>query len=149
MILQHHEITPRSLLLAIYGSYHMCLGYDLSKTTVLFHHAHYLEEAEEFAKHFSATRMIMTTRDPRAAFVSSVEHARAASVQRDTYRHLYDSLNGLVLNSCRLEKLDKDCLIVRLEDLPKESILKELAAWLGIEYQRSMTVSTWGIGHRR
>ena len=143
-IIDDNKITKKSLFLSIYGAYHMSLGYDILKTKVLFHHAHILQEADIYFNEFPQSKLILTTRDPRAAFVSSINHSSSKDGWFDNYKHVNDSLKNLVLERELFEKLGKDAIIIRLEDTRERTILKSLAAQIHIDYKDSMKVSTWG-----
>ena len=137
------EVTSTNLLLAVYGAYNLCLGHDLFQTRIVFHHPHLFYEFDEFKKDFPRTSVVVTTRDPRASFVSHVEHFRRYYVGHDTEQHLYICLKMMLEDSSPLEGTDLRYIAVRLEDLPRESTLRELSEWLGIDFSESLLRSTW------
>jgi hypothetical protein len=143
-LLDGQEPTPRNALLAIYGAYHLCLGRDVLTTKVLFHHAHRFDEMERFLRDFPRASVIVTTRDPRANFVSVVEHGRELLTYRDSQKHVYHCLNHILADSTPCAALGVKYAAVRLEDLPRESALRACAEWMGISYAPSMLESTWG-----
>jgi hypothetical protein len=166
-IVDGQKVSEKTLFLGIYGSYHMSLKRDIFKTKILFHHAHTLNEASAFSNHFNQAKLIITTRDPRSAFVSSVENARLTDRQWDNLRHVYISLCQMVIEDPAqnaffnknnlndipkgpqktknfIEKIDPNPLVIRLEDIPKKSILIALSNYFNIKYSNSMEISTWG-----
>jgi hypothetical protein len=167
-ILQGADLTIENIFLAIYGAYHIALGRDIYKTKILFHHAHNIAEAVEYKKHFPRSRLIISTRDPRTAYVSANEYVRVArNKEFDNYRNFYlglcqtviedpvqnsvfgagsktDIPNGPAQTLAKLEEIDQQPLIVRLEDIPKREILISLTDFLGVEFHPSTEVSTWG-----
>ena len=167
-IMDNLDVKPASVLLGIYGAYHLCLGRELSKTKVLFHHAHTLAEAKKFKEHFPNAKLITTVRDPRSAIVSINRIGRNSKLSEwDNYRHFYLSLSmpfyedkasnsffssslntdipfGPKKNESLINFIDKNNLCIRLEDIPKKEILYSLADHLGVQYVPSLLVSTWG-----
>ena len=167
-ILQGSYINEGLVLLAIYGAYNLSLGRKLSDTKVFFHHAHNIYEAKKFKEVFPNTKLITTIRDPRSAIVSVNKISGNPKFREwDNYRNFYLSLCmpifedpsanaffsgvvqqdipfGPVQNKILIESLDKDPLLVRLEDIPKEEFLYALADYLGIKYLPSLALSTWG-----
>ena len=167
-ILQGQIINEKNILLALYGSYHMSLNRDLKKTKIIFHHAHNIHEAIKFKEFFHDTKLIITTRDPRSSFVSSLKFARNdGNIEWDNYRHLYISLCQTVIEDPSansffndhinyeipfgpikykelIKKIDQNPLIIRLEDIPKKSILVSLVKYFKINYSSNLEASTWG-----
>lgn len=136
--------SARNLLTAIYGAFNLCVDRDLEPTRILFHHAHRFDELDLFLKDFPGTSTIVTTRDPRANFVAGIEHGRDVFTYRDNEKHLYQYLNHILDDSSPCEARGMRYTAVRLEDLPKESTMRAIAAWLGIDYCPGMLESTWG-----
>ena len=166
-ILEKSDATLEEIFLAIYGAYHIALGRNLYETKIFFHHAHNIAEAVEYKKHFSTVRLLISTRDPRTAYVSANQYARLPHNEEfDNYRNFYISLCQTVIEDpvqnsvfgvapatsipygpselSSLMTVDTQPLFVRLEDIPKREILYGLADFLGIKFHDSMDVSTWG-----
>ena len=139
------QVDSRTALLAISGAYALCLGQDLEQKGLFFHHAHHFRELPGYLSDFPDSKIICMTRDPRANFVSGIEHHRARNEERDTDtgRHLFFFLNRLMNDATPVERYGKDYRVVRIEDLGREEILRALAAWLEIPYDQCMTRSTW------
>jgi sulfotransferase family protein len=143
-LLEGHELTPRNLLLAVYGAYHLCLNRDLFSTRILFHHAHRFDELQLFVRDHPNASVIVTTRDPRANFVSVIEHGRELLSHRDSEKHLYHCLNHILADSTPCAAYGVRYAAVRLEDLPRESAMRACADWIGVSYSPGMMESTWG-----
>jgi len=137
------EVTTKTFLLAVYGAYNLCLGHDLLQTRIFFHHPHLLDEFGEFRKDFPQTGVVVTTRDPRANFVSHVEHFRRYSERHDNEHHLYVCLKMILEDSMPMEHSGLRYVAVRLEDLPHEATLIKFSEWLGITYHDCLLRSTW------
>jgi hypothetical protein len=100
-------------------------------------------ELQLFLKDFPRAALVFTTRDPRANFVSHVEHFRAYYKDNDNQQHLYNCMKMMLEDSTPGRELGLRYTAVRLEDLPRESILVELSRWLNIDYRDSLLHSTW------
>ena len=136
-------LNTRNFLLAIYGAYNLCLGQSIESLRVLFHHPHLDFEFRLFAKDFSQTRLIFSTRDPRANFCSHVEHFRQFYKTHDNQQHVLNCLKMALEDSELADEFGLDYTSIRLEDLPREDILRDLASWLGVDYHVSMLRSSW------
>lgn len=143
-LMENQELSRRNVLLAIYGAYNLCLSHDLLETKILFHHSHHLDELDLFLQDFPGASVLVTTRDPRATFVSGIENWRRFSRNHDNQRHLYSYIRRILEDSepCALRSVEYAA--VRLEDLMREDAMRTIAAWLGISFRSSMLVSTWG-----
>jgi Sulfotransferase family len=142
-LLYERDLNSHDFLLAVYGAYSLCLGQDIEKIKVIFHHPHLDYEFKLFYKDFPQTRIIFSTRDPRANFCSHVEHFRQYYQSHDNQQHLYNCLKMALEDSEIAQHLGLEYTSTRLEDLPREDIMRELAKWLGVEYKESLLRSTW------
>ncbi len=150
-LLEGSEVNSRTALLAISGAYALCLGQGLERKGLFFHHAHHFRELPGYLQDFPDSKIIAMTRDPRANFVSGIEHHRSNNDWRDTDtgRHLFSYIDRILKDATPLERYGKEYKVVRIEDLGREEILRALAKWLGILYDPCMTRSTWaGLGWR-
>ena len=150
-IINKHSKNKKNLFLSIYGAYHICLGRDIKKTKILFHHAHYFEEANLFKESFKDSILIFSIRDLRASFTSGIENVRKNSFRLFNYRYFNDMVIQMEpLNKSQLAKLYNDqksflrIYGLRLEGLPEKSCLLSLSKVLNITFNDSMKVSTWG-----
>jgi len=138
------ELNSKNLMVAIYIAYSICLGQDVNKKTLLFHHLHHFEELENYLIDFPGSKIICMTRDPRANFVSGVEHRREISPFTDQGRHLQFYIKRILADASVLEKYNHEYTVIRIEDLGKEGILRKLSDWLNISYNECLKKSTWG-----
>jgi hypothetical protein len=136
-------LTSHDFLLAIYGAYNLCLGQKLEDCRVIFHHPHLDYEFKLFIQDFPNVRVIFSSRDPRANFCSHVEHFRLYYKTHDNEAHIFNCLKMMLEDSLLADEFGLDYTAVRLEDLPREDVIRELATWLGVDYIDSMLRSTW------
>jgi hypothetical protein len=137
-------INTKNVLLAVYGSYSLCLGQDIEKKNIFFHHIHHAEKLPPYLKDFPDSKIICMTRDPRANFVSGVQHWRKYDQNSDNGGHLYYYIKRILLDAYVLEQYNNDYVVLRIEDLGEKQILEKLCAWLSISYTDELTMSTWG-----
>lgn len=142
-LLGQSDTSSRAVLLAIYGAYNLCLGHPLLEKRVLFHHAHHSDELDCFLGDFPQASILVTTRDPRATFVSGIENWRDFSLERDSEEHLYGYIKRILEDSTPYASRGRPYAAVRLEDLPGPRVVEELRRWLGIRADPCLTVSTW------
>jgi len=139
------EINSKNSMVAIYAAYARCIGQDIEKKKILFHHIHHSEKLGDYLKDFPDSKIICMTRDPRANFVSGIEHWRRFDPRTDNEAHLYYCIKRILADSSVLKKYDNQYTAIRLEDVRKKGvILKKIAEWLGISYNACLTKSTWG-----
>ena len=72
-LLLDRAINSKNVLLAIYGAYSLCLGEDIEKKKIFFHHIHNAERLGSYLIDFPDSKIICMTRDPRANFVSGIQ----------------------------------------------------------------------------
>ena len=148
-LLQGKGVDSRTILLAIYGAYALCLGQDLERKKLFFHHPHHFDELPGHLRDFPDSKIICMTRDPRANFVSGIEHHRNnnRSGNTDNGSHLFFYISRILYDASPLESYGKEYKVVRIEDLGREEILRALSDFLDISYDRCMMRSTWaGLG---
>ena len=145
-LLGDREINSRTVLLAINGAYALGLGQDLELKKLFFHHAHGFLDLPFYLKDFPQSKIICMTRDPRASFVSGVEHHRDRTlvVDLDDGRWLTHTLTRVLEDATPVGPYSKDYKVIRLEDLGREEILRALCEWLKISFSESLTKSTFG-----
>lgn len=142
-LLGGRKVNPKNSMIAIYAAYSVCLGQDIEKKKLLFHHQHHFEKLGNYLNDFPDTRIICMTRDPRANFVSGIEHWRKYDPSTDCGSHLYFYIKRILADATVLEGYNNEYTVIRLEDLGKDDILKALSRWLGISYNACLTKSTW------
>ena len=146
-LLEGREVNFKNSLVAIYGAYSLCLGENLEKKLILFHHAHHFDELPEFLSNFPDSKIICMTRDPRANFVSGIEHHRNNNHlvgDTDNGAHLYFYIHRILHDATAVSRFGHLYTAVRIEDLGDPRIIDELCGWLGIPYDEALTKSTWG-----
>lgn len=136
-------LNSRDFLLAIYGAYNLCLGQNIERLKIIFHHPHLSYEFCLFARDFPSTRVIFSSRDPRANFYSSVNNFRLHDKNYDNEQHLYNCLKSALEDTELAEQMSLEYIATRLEDLPREDAMRALAKWLGVDFQESLLRSTW------
>ena len=144
-LLDGQEINSKNSMVAIYAAYAICLGQDIKKKRILFHHIHHFEKLREYFKDFPDSKIICMTRDPRANFVSGIEHWRKFNTRTDNEVHLHLYIKRILADSTILNRYSNEHITIRLEDLRKKGeILRKIAEWLNISYNECLTKSTWG-----
>ena len=143
-LMQGKSLTSKNYMIAIYGAYAQSIGQNLTSKKILFHHLHNIQLLDRFLKDFPKTKIISNTRDPRANFVSGIEHWREYDPITDQEGHLFFYINRILADSTVLHKYDNDYMVIRLEDLGQEKILRKLCRWLKISYHPCLKESTWG-----
>ncbi len=143
-LLSGREINSKNSMIAIYAAYAMCLGQDIEKKTLLLHHLHHAERLGNYLKDFPDSKIICMTRDPRANFVSGIEHWRKFDPSTDQGSHLHFYIKRILEDATVLEKYNNEYIAIRIEDIGRENVLRKLCKWLNISYNRCLMKSTWG-----
>lgn len=141
--LKQTPLNSKTVMLAIYAAYAICLGEDIQKKKLLFHHIHHFERLDKYLQDFSESKIISMTRDPRANFVSGIENWRRYNPAADHGLHLYRYIRRILVDTSALSKYSNEYIAIKIEDLGKESALRKLAQWLNISYDQCMKKSTW------
>ena len=137
------ELNSKNFLVAVYAAYSEALGHNLTKKCILFHHMHHTSELIEFIKDFPNTKIISMTRDPRANYYSGISHRmKLNSFMRCDF--IYGYLKRIFIDTSILEQYKVPYTSLRLEDLGKEEVINKVSHWIGIDYEDSLKVSTWG-----
>lgn len=144
LFLRGRELTSRNVLTAIYASYALCLGQDLGNKRLFFHHLHHAEMLSAYLADFPESKIVCMTRDPRANFVSGIEHWRKYNPVADQEAHLYYYIKRIFVDATVLKKYPNQYVSLKLEDLGQECVLRKIASWLDIDYDECMKKSTWG-----
>ncbi len=142
-LLSLKPLCSRNMLIGIYVAYALCLGQEIEKKRLFFHHVHQVKRLASFLADFPESRIIGTTRDPRAAYVSGIEHWRRVVPYT---RHPYlpcGVLHRIVESLDPLSRYGDHFRVLRLEDMAEEEVLTEVCNWLGISFHSCITKSTW------
>lgn len=137
------SIGSKHFLQSVYTAYALCLKQDFEKKKLFFHHIHNIWCLDDFLKDFPHTKIISMTRDPRASYVSGVEHWRRFDLLEDTPQRVFFTLNRVVKDAQSLKKYPNDFMVLRLETLEDVTILKKVCKWLDISFDPCLKSSTW------
>lgn len=144
-LLASQPIVEKKFLIAVYISYALCLGQDLTHKKLFLHHPHRIGRISLFMKDFPESKIICMIRDPRALYVSGVENWRHHDALADNPSYPLYIFQRAVDECLPLEEYNDGRLgILRLEDLAEKSTLQAVCDWLGITFDIAMTRSTWG-----
>jgi hypothetical protein len=144
-LIKDQHLNSRNWLLSIYGAYSLCLKRDITETKVFLHHPHLELELRLFAEDFPETKVLFTVRDTRASLFSQIDNFRRYYPDKhDSESHLYESLQMNLRGSQMVQDLGLETVSVRLEDLPREDILRRICLWMNITWDSSLLSSTWG-----
>jgi hypothetical protein len=143
-LLDRRPVTSRNFLLAVYIAYALCMGEDVMQKKVFFHHQHRINRLRSFIADFPGSKIICMTRDPRANYVSGVEHWRRYDPAADNLAYPQYILSRAVDEAAELHDYPLETVrMLRLEDLGDPATLHAVAAWLGVAYDPCLTRSTW------
>jgi len=137
-------ITTRYFLQSVYIAYSLCLKQDITKKKLFFHHVHHIWKLDPYLHDFPGSKILSMTRDPRATYVSGVEHWRIYDPKTDTSGHVFFVLNRTIEDAQSVLKYNKDFKVLRLEDTGNDKVLNEVCKWLGVSYDTCLKQSTWG-----
>ncbi|MDQ7816742.1 MAG: sulfotransferase [Melioribacteraceae bacterium] len=137
-------INSKNFLIAVYTVYALLLGQDLSRKKLFFHHIHHIWKLDPYLKDFPDSKIISMTRDPRATFVSGVEHWRKYDPKTDTPAHVFFVLKRTIDDAKELKKYPNEFRVLRLEDLGDNKCLHLVCIWLCVSFHQCMNQSTWG-----
>ena len=143
-LLENGPVTSRTMLVAVYVAYALCLGQDVLRKRLFFHHIHHMRKLPDYLADIPESRIIAMTRDPRASYVAGVEEWRRYQAATDYPAHPVYMLKRTVADAQPLTAFPNEFRVMRLESAGDESVLHAVADWLGIAYHPCMTHSTWG-----
>jgi hypothetical protein len=142
-IIGNNEVNSKNCLLAIYGAYSLAIGQGLTKKEVFFHHIHHHHKLDRFLEDFPTSKIISMTRDPRANIYSGVTHHKSYNPNSMGGAHQYFYIKRILEDCSALEKYDNEYISIKLESLGSINTLENLADWLGIVYDKTLSKSTW------
>ncbi len=138
-------VTSATFLRAVYVAYGLCTGQDIAMRKVIFHHLHQVKRLPQFLEDVPDAKVLFMTRDPRAIYVSGVEHWRNHYPIADNPAFPMQILHRTHTDMEKLMALgDTNIMALRLEDLGNKAILENACEWLGVSYSKTMEQSTWG-----
>jgi len=143
-LIKQRPINSRYFLQSVYTAYALCLGQDIEKKRLFFHHIHHIWKLDAYLKDFPESKIISMTRDPRASFVSGVEHwfRYEPRTNRNLWR-VFTTIDRISKDACELTKYKNEFAVLRLEDLGNEGVLRKVSDWLGVSFDACMKKSTW------
>ena len=142
--LDGRRVDSRNSLLAFTAAYAMCLGQNIDGKKLFLHHLHQIERLDWYLKDFSDSKIICNTRDPRANFVSGILNWRKCDSTKDNETHLYFYIKRILIDADFFKKYYNPYVVLRIEDLGDERVLRKLTEWLGVSCHECMKISTWG-----
>jgi len=144
-LLDGKPVTSRNFLIAIIAAYDLCLGRDLTLKKVFLHHAHRINQTFRFLEDFPNSKVLCMIRDPRANFVSGVEHWRRFEPKTDNPAYPIYIIWRALDEIAELRSLPSGSLaVMKLEDLGGRATLEAFCRWVGVSYHDCMSRSTWG-----
>mgnify|MGYP000630269936 CR=1 FL=1 len=130
-LLKLKPLSSRYFLQTVYLAYALCLGQSIKKKKVFFHHHHHIWILGPYLKDFPDSKIISMTRDPRASYVSGVEHWRKYDpANHDHLRRVFFILNRTIEDAHPLKEYTTNFKVLKLEDLENEQILNSICEWL-------------------
>jgi len=139
-LMKNRDLNSKNFMFSVYGAYNLCIGHPIEQTKLLFHHIHHIRKLPEFLKDFPDSKIISTLRDPRAGYISMVEHAMEGDFPG--YHHV--ALRRMLEEALHLISSNGRFCVVRMDDFGNQSIMENVCEWLGIEYNSALENSTWG-----
>ena len=142
--LKLRSLSSRNFLQTEYLAYALCLGQSIKKKKIFFHHHHHIWILGPYLKDFPDSKIISMTRDPRATYVSGVEHWRKYDPSNhDNLRRVFFILNRTIEDAYPLKEYTTNFKVLKLEDLEDEQILNSICEWLGVSFDPCLRQSTW------
>ena len=147
-LLKNSTLTPKNILLALYGSFHKSIGRDIFSLKVLWHHAHYFKEAIEFSKAYPNVKLIINIRNPLASFYSIQKSYKVKAFNDFRYSLVRTIMSNLDewssgKNNKIIRNNFEDSYFVRLEDIPRKDIMQKISRFIGVLDSPINYVSTW------
>ena len=141
--LRYQSVTSKNFLRATYLSWAICHKQDIEKKKMFFHHLHHIWRLDSYLADFPNSKILSMTRDPRASYVSGVEHWIKYKSATNHPAHVNFVLNRTIQDSTQIPSLKNDYRVIRLEDLGEKLVLDQFCSWAGISYNDCMKHSTW------
>lgn len=142
--LLNEGFTKKNFYLGVYFAYNFIIVKNFKNKKILLLHPHNLDELDEFHKDFLDACYIFTVRDFRAAYYSELYNfVRFDPKKFLTFKHHYIALYRLFSCADYAYRYNLKFIIVKLEHLPKRSILIKIAKYLGIRFEKNLLKSTF------
>jgi len=142
-LLSAKPLTSRYFFQAVYVAYALSAGQNINIKKLFFDHVHHVRKVPDIIADFPDCKIICMTRDPRAAYVSGVEHWRRHSNQAKTPSFPLSILKRILDEPRPLAAYGENFQVMRLEDLDDERVMRKVCEWLDISFQKEVMMSTW------
>ena len=144
IFLQHKGFSSKNFTLGVYFSYNCCLNVNFKNKEILLMHPHNWDELLLFIKDFKNEKFIITVRDQRAAYYSSIYNLSTFNPKQFyNLSHHFVTLYILLNFNRIIKKFNLNHFCIRLEDLPHKKTLKLFTKKIKIKYLNSLTTSTF------
>lgn len=144
-LLAGQKINAKNFLTALVAAFDMSLGRNMLDKRVFLHHAHRISRTQRFLEDFPSSKVLCMVRDPRANFVSGVEHWRRFEPKTNNPAYPIYIIWRALDEMAELSKLNPESIgALRLEDLGKHDTLEAFCMWIDIAFHPCMAESTWG-----
>lgn len=146
-LMEGRELSRRNAFLAVHAAFSLARGEELREKKLLLHHIHDIEKLDPLIGDFPGLKVIAAVRDPRAGYLSTMEHTLHYAGDRvNPMMHAY--VVGRILREAG-SLVGKEGIEVRVNLLEKlhrqpEKVLREMCGWLGVSFHPSLLQSTWG-----
>lgn len=137
-------ITSRYFTQAVYVAYSLAAGQDIKFKKLFFDHVHHVRKVSSVISDFPDCKVICMTRDPRAAYVSGIDHWRLNHPDALSPSYPLYVLQRIMDEPAPLAEYSDKFRVMRLEDLADEEVWKNVCDWLGISFCPQVMQSTWG-----
>lgn len=142
-LLQGRPITSKTFIQAVFAAYALAIGEDVFAKKLFLHNVHHITDLGPFIADFPEAKAIAMTRDPRAAYVSGVDHWRKFDAVTDNPSFAHQIFKRAVNDAQAFRNFNIQHRCLRLEDLGSEDMLKAVCDWLGISFDPALNHSTW------
>ena len=143
-LLDIKPLTSRYFVQAVYVAYALTANQDIDKKKLFFDHVHSMRKVSDLVSDFPDCKIICMTRDPRAAYVSGVDHwRRRHHVQTSNPSYPLYILKRIIDQPTALTVYGNNVCVMRLEDLDDERVMEKACGWLGISFNGEVMKSTW------
>ena len=136
-------LTSRYFMQAVYVAYALAADQDIDEKILFFDHVHRIRKVSDIISDFPDCKVFGMTRDPRAAYVSGVEHWRRHHVQASNPSYPLYILERIVDELQFLANYGENFGVMRMEDLSNNQVMEAACEWLGISFRQEVMKSTW------
>ena len=146
-LMELKEFNRKNVFLATYGAFALARGETLESKKLLVHFVKHDFRARILFEEFTHVKVIAAVRDPRAGYISSMEHWKRYAPNRLYAANHYFYINRILIGaSCLNEFSNADVhvnILERLHEHPEE-VMNNMCLWLGIKFDPILLRSTCG-----